>query len=909
MNRRPDTTPFLPFPMHNFHPPTSRRILGCLMTGLTCLQMMTPVAAQDAASAPPGTISGLNKALEEARGAESEVRQRLSVRRVIRDAEGMLTARAEDPARFELLEFLFRARQQLVALDKDPEHRKALLETARELVKAPDTQAELRLEADLLLSQSEVARQGATAEARAQALLPFVERYVHTQAGAKALRMSMVIALELGDGRVITALQETIAEHFPADLEMIAFQRDKLGGQVIGAPFCGSFERSDGKRVRFPMDGLGRLTLLFFWSREEDGMTMLKEVAAAALEHKSLLDDRVEIVSFNLDELPDAGESIVRGLGVDWQVLRLPGGRKNPIYDAFVRNDPRLLSVSPTGQSALIMSGTSRQKTATDGTPDYGRSFGSSLSRSWNDPRYVTQLRSLMAGDFLVVDPEGEFDPRRPPELKALAAGNGAEALPGDDTSVPGETLRAIQDCFASPPLRYRMPFAQVRENYARAVELCRKAIADHPQAPDLWIVRNRLMIALTGLWKADADAERLEDAVAEARTALAAGIPKGCDLIARFCLARGALRDPAVLPRDHLDRLIADCGGDNAPGPLLAIAALLALDVADRASFERYRDLIFKAHTEHPMMWTFTAFLLDRHHEYWLFQVPFTAGWSYGRREGYQMAKGDPEPANRLFKAVLNNADGTPFRIPEDLDSEWTLIVFSLPAPWQSKRDDGLPPSPGRVLQTLNAFAAARPHGDVKVMLATFGGDVEAMRAALSTAKIPFATPILAVPDGIHNPLVARLGILSEDSELNTLLIRKDGRIGLMASGLSNRVGLTNVILREDEMRVIRAVEQGGADAAKQMIFAFAPPFDPDAVDERGRKPKPPSHSTYHLRARARVYMAMKEWDKALADAEEVVRSHLGTDGGMSLRTPELDEAEALRDSIRKQMAPPAEK
>ena len=34
-------------------------------------------------------------------------------------------------------------------------------------------------------------------------------------------------------------------------------------------------------------------------------------------------------------------------------------------------------------------------------------------------------------------------------------------------------------------------------------------------------------------------------------------------------------------------------------------------------------------------MMWTFTAFLLDRYHDYWLFQVPFTAGWSYGRRSG----------------------------------------------------------------------------------------------------------------------------------------------------------------------------------------------------------------------------------------------------------------------------------
>ena len=45
---------------------------------------------------------------------------------------------------------------------------------------------------------------------------------------------------------------------------------------------------------------------------------------------------------------------------------------------------------------------------------------------------------------------------------------------------------------------------------------------------------------------------------------------------------------------------------------------------------------------------------------------------------------------------------------------------------------------------------------------------------------------------------------------------------------------------------------------------------------------------------------MALKDYDKALADAEEVVQRQLGTDGGMSLRTDELDASEALRDTIR---------
>ncbi len=46
---------------------------------------------------------------------------------------------------------------------------------------------------------------------------------------------------------------------------------------------------------------------------------------------------------------------------------------------------------------------------------------------------------------------------------------------------------------------------------------------------------------------------------------------------------------------------------------------------------------------------------------------------------------------------------------------------------------------------------------------------------------------------------------------------------------------------------------------------------------------------------------MALEEWNKALADAEEVVERQLSNDGGLSLRTSELDESEALRDEILK--------
>lgn len=885
----------------------SRRALALTLVFAIALGLAMPqLSAQETVPAiSKQTIAEFDKAMAATADGGSEARQRLALRRVIRDAEQLVAANKADPSHFLGLEFLFRAHQRLIAMDDDAAHRKTLLEICRELVKAPDDLAELRLEADLLLNQAELAKQGADAEARANALRPLVERYVDTPVGAKALRMAMLIALELGDTNLINHLRGLIAERFAGDHDLIAFQRDKLGGQVLGAPFAGHFTRSDGKAVRYPMDLLGRSTMLLFWSKEDSGLDYVKGIAAAALANKELVAGRMEIVSFNLDELPDAGESIIRGLGVDWPVLHLPGGRENPVFNAYVRSSPLNLRVSPTGQAALVMAGTDRVKVVENGTPDYPRTLESTLSRSWSGERYTMHLAALMAGDFLVLDPEGAIDPTLPPELKAAAIVGEIKPLSRAAASVPEETLRAIQDSFVMPPRRYRLSHQEAKAAYAKAVELSRKAIADHPAAPDLWIVRNRLIIGLLGQWKTEAKLAYLEAAITEAKAALDSGAyPQGCDLIARFCMTRAALRDPAANPGEVIDRFLSDSGGESASGPVLAAAALLALDVADRARFVNLREAILKDHTEQPGMWIFSSFLLDRYQSYWLFQEPFQAGWSYGKRENYFLSRGPADKARRMLKTEMGNTDGKTLRIPEDLDSEWTMILFSSPAPWSKVRGDGLPESPERNLISFNQFAATRPPGNVKVVLATLAGEPEKTRAELLASRNKVDVPVLSIPDGINNPLVHRLGILSEDQGLNSVLIAKDGRIALAISGLGQQGGtLGDVICHEDEKVVRIALERGDVPAAKTLIMTLAPPYDPQAVDEKGRKLKKPEQHIAHLRARARVFMALKDYDKALADAEEVYTLQYGADSGMSLRTKELDEAEKLRDEIRKLM------
>jgi len=883
-------TAFLPFPRI--------RVLALLCMAGFALDAPKALAAEVITAA---TIEKLDAGLAEAKAASSDARQRLAVRRSIRDAQELIEANKDKPERFLALEFLFRAQQVLIKLDADAKHRDELMDTCRELVKAPDEYAHLKFQADLLLSQAELAKKGASTDERAAALRPIVERYVKTKEGPRVLRVAMVMALELGDAKLVQDLQEMIAVHYSADHEMINFQRDKLGGQVLGVPFVGSFKRSDGKMVRYPMDGLGRSLMVLFWSKDDDGLAYAKGLAEAYAKMKDELAGSIEIISINVDGLPDAGESIIRGFGADWQCLHLPGGRENPIYKAYVRTDPLRLDVSSTGQAALIMEGVARKKLNQDGTVNFEHTLGSARAREWTRPEHCNLLCSLFAGDFLVFDPEG-FSAQTPPEWKAL--GGKTQPLQRTGSSVPEETLAAIQSCFVAPPQRYSLTHSEIHANYSKAVQLSRKAMADHAAAPDLWIVRNRLIIALMGLWKNDGGLAHLEQAVDEAKAAMAAGYPAGCDVVARFCIAHEALRQADADSTAILDKFIADGGGDKAAGPVHAAAAILALDIADRVRFEGLRDVILKQHTENPMMWLMTSWMLDRHHAYWLFQVPFTAGWSYGRRQTYFQTRGDAEPSRRILKAELRTADGKVLRIPEDLDTEYTAIFFAPPQPWSSKRDDGLPPSPTRAVDPIASFAARRPKGDVKVALAVFG-DEPAQVVLQDRNRKPAPCAMLALPGGADNPLVHRLGMLDTKGGVNSVIIDRQGRVLTALSSQATQSGATmvNVLARQDELKVNALIDAGKAEEAKTFILGLAPEYDPEAVDERGRKLPPPKHHISHLRARARVYMALKEWDKALADAEQVCSSQLGTDGGMSLRTDELDESEALRDAIKKQM------
>ena len=880
---------------------TYQRSLRLLLVALL-ICVGTVLAQHEGPPIPQAKIDELGTALTADKDESSEARKRLSVKRMIRDGSELLEANVSAPNRFEILGLLFKAQQQLFGMDDSSRNREALLEICRELVKAPDLYADLRLDADLLLTQTELAREGGGKEARLAALKPMVARYRNTPSESKMLRVAMVMALELGDPRLIQSLRDQISERFAGDLEMINFQRDKLGGQVFGAPFCGIFKRSDGGMMQLPGDALGKTTVLYFWSKKDPAVDHVERLAAEWKAQKNEIGNRLNIVSFNVDELPDAGEKILSDLGVDWPALHLPGGRESPLYKTFPQNDPAMMTLTPTGYAALVMSGSTRVREGDTGKTDFARWFQSSLARDWSRARYTTRLTSLFAGDFLVVDPEGPFDPMLPPEIKAgiPVSPRNSGGQQRDVSLVPVDTLNEIQKCFVKAPLRYRMSAEEIRSSYQRAEDLCAKAIAAYPTAPDLWIVRNRRIVARLGLWKLTSDHAHYQRAVAEAKAALDAGTPKGVDVVARFCLAKEALHDPEAISKKVISDFVETMGGEHASGPALAAAALLALDVADRGLHEEYRNLILARHVDHPMMWTFVSFLLDRYHRYWLFRVPFTAGWSYERQQQWVLSQGQPDEVQRSVRAELQTLDGKPYRIPEDSSGKWTVVLFG-----SNCEDPKKSPLHEMAARHLMPYVDNRGLDDVQLIVAVMADDLAPVSAYLKDK--PNDCETLVVPAGVANPLVQQLGILDEDETPNALVLRPDGSIAAALSGLTmSRVKgpvIPNVIDWHDEQAVKALLESGELEKAGELIFKLAPPYDPEAVDEKGRKLKEPVFSIFHLRARARVYMVLKKYEAALADAEAVVKSLTATGGSMSMRPKDLDDAEQFLEAIHKNL------
>ena len=847
------------------------RIRGVCLAVLLALGGASNAQERDAATSKiirERDIAALQEELREAGKVSSAIRKRRAFKGVVRKGRALLeaprAAASAAPDRFRVLEIMLQSQKRLLGLENSARNRQSLFETCAKLAVAPDELADLRLEADMLLSERELSRKNADVKERTQALTDLIERYRDTPGEAKSLMMASLIAPKLEAFDLEKQILRTLDQRFAGDLDVIEWRRKHHGYGHERVLFTGTYTRADGTSLTFPIDGMGHTCLMVFWSEKSPDiatfLAMIKDL-------QFRFPGQLEVFSFNLDELADGGEKTLRAMGLDWTALLLPGGRKSQICRVVARQDPVAVRVNAHGHAFL-------PSTLIDTLIE-----DVSMEQNLDDLRYLAQLQSLLVGDFLVNATGSGKKPARTAE------------------SIPAETLEAMQDCFIAPPLRYRLTRVEALANYVKAEKICRDAIARYPNASDLWLVRNRRIIALLGMWKHAFEPKHLAAAVAEARIALAASPPRGADIAARFCLAKNALRQGKSAPHIVLSELIEAAGASEAQASAYATAATLAMDVNAVDLFATYRERLLETYDGDPALWPVVSFLLDQNHSFRLFKANYYMPPSLARRIVRAKLRSNAAALDRTpgirgpLKAEFNTLSGGKLSLPQATDGKLTLLMFVEPPTDPSAefptaiigaiRED----SRGRKIETKGAmqhafeFADQHVNKGLQVIAAFLSEDPVRLQALVEKHQWPCQTVL--VPGGLRNPMVRRLGILSADRVPNIVLLRPDGTIAWRLSGIvhpqlrSEGVNeLLHVIVRAmkahidvfEMERSLGAFEKGELEEAVRL---FSGPFPPP------KRPKPDEWTAPRLHGRALTHMKLKNWEAALADIDAAIEAH----------------------------------
>jgi tetratricopeptide (TPR) repeat protein len=811
--------------------------IACLATLSAFLCLFTDQS--HAADIPASEITALQKDLTEIKSQSSAAKKRRSCKSIIRKGNSLIEASPAAPNRFHVLAIMFQSQKLLLSMDNSDRNRESLFEICGKLAKAPDTYATLRLDADLLFSNMTLDQKSAEKEGRIQALTALINRYRDTPAEPKCLMIAAMIARNIEARELENKIVTLMTERHASNADVVQFRLKNLGFGRADVPFTGNFKRADGTTLSFPVDQLGHASIVVFWSTQMPGhQEELKKIH----EEMAPYATHLSVFSFNIDQLPDAGEKQLRALGLNWTAVHLPGGKNSRLAKIFAIPKPQGYLINPHGH-ILLMSSLAK----------YGRGHGAAKEILVSDQfmphtRSMAQLQSLYIGDFLVLNPD--------------------------------KKITAIHDCFTPAPVRYRLTPEQTLANYTKAEKLCRELIAKSPTSPEIQQIRNYRIIALLGMWKTAIEPKHLQTAVDEANTALAANPPKGENIIPHFCLAVASLRKENTDAESTLTNFIQACGGDNAPATAHAAASILALDARSKSLHDHYREKLLSSLDENDAtLWPAATFLRDRYHQFNLLHA------TDQRRERKESRSNiihhNWSTSTRPFpNFTLKTLDGKTLTLPKNTQGKQTLVLFiepptegDIPISLIGKPAEGKKRAQQGAVDYAWKRASEHIHNEVNMVVAFLTNDTNRIKALVK--KHDWKFQVATVPNTISNPAIQQLGVISADQIANIFLLRRNGTIAWQTTGLKHKfsfshqfsayLGLTVHIELLDITLAYQALEKGDYKNAARL---FAGPFA-KKKDERFGWTAPRFH------ARALANMKLKQWVTALEDIDQAIAHH----------------------------------
>jgi len=818
----------------------------------------------------------------------SSTRKRLALKRVLRKAKSLMKDALSATNGHEILANLLGGQMRLTVIRNTDENREELFNICTQLLKAPNRYAKIRLKADLLLLKRDLSNEDASIEDYSKALVERLYSYRDTEAEAQCLIDIVKIASKNGLPELKDKALNILKEKFPDDSGVIEFIRS-LSMSKFKTWLKYEFPRLDGTVVRFPEDTTGHLCLVIFWSKGYQKIEgFFKEAKAYLAKHPK----RFTIFSLNTDELADGGQSILKEHGFDWQILYLKGGKKHQAYRAYSRGDPVALLVSMYGHISLepVLSFHGATDMRARQYRVDARIFRTTKGRL-SSARHHSQLVDLFVGNFLVREAlDTPFDPNSTPEHKMSSSLNSKnednEQSPKLITQIPLNKFQTIQDCFLQPPHIWRLSAKELLANYKKVGKLCDELIEKYPKDPGLWIIRNRKIVSLMGLWKTGCLPQYLELAAKEAKALLATDLPRGADVVSRFCLANEAIRNRKADPKELLSNLVDKAEGTTSA---LGAATILALQAMSQELHIEYRDRFLKSPDNNKAnLWSFRSFCVSRFHQFYL---PLRSHDFYERGSRYYAINHTDQQLNEpMLKLELKTLEGRKLTLPKDSKGRVTLLLFMEPPPGKnSNYPDGLEesyiyyPLLGRygkpiqndlmrsTIKYATDLAKLHVNKEVDVLMAFLSEDKKRIKTLMKENN--WTCRAAMVPSGLSNPIVQRLGILSADRIPNVFLIRRDGIIAWKESGLAyNEPHLyasllaMKVHIERSELEVAYQALSKGDN--KRAVHLFTEPFVPAEPYRYRWRP-------VHYHGLAIAQMASENWLAALEAIDSAIDAH----------------------------------